>query len=63
MAVFVSKAGVKLTNIVGPKLNHLTSHLNNVETCVINMITQNLHFGFYQTFQPKKGVRDDAHRN
>ena len=34
------------------KLNHLTSHLNNVETCVINMITQNLYFDFYQTFQP-----------
>ena len=63
------KAGVKLTNIFGltmwgwQKLNHLTSHLNNVETCVINMITQNLYFGFCQTFQPNKCVRDDVHRN
>ena len=27
------------------------------------MITQNLYFGFCQTFQPNKGVRDDVHRN
>ena len=45
------------------KLNHLTSHLNNVETCVINMITQNLYFGFGQIFQPNKCVRDDFHQN
>ena len=42
------------------KLNHLTSHLNNVEMCVINMITQNLYFGFCQTFQPNKCVRDET---
>ena len=55
-------AGVKLMNIVGPtnyvrgqKLNHVTSHLNNVETCVINMIIQNLYFGFCQTLQPNNG--------
>ena len=48
--------------IVGQKLNHLTSHLNNVETCVINMIIQKLYFGFCQTFQPNKFVRDDVHR-
>ena len=29
-----------------------------METCVINMITQNLYFGFSQTFKPKKCVRD-----
>ena len=34
------------------KLNHLISHLSNVETCVINMITHNLYFGFCQTFSP-----------
>ena len=45
------------------KVNHLTSHLNNVETCVINMITQNLYFGFCQTFLSNKCVRDDVHRN
>ena len=45
------------------KLNHLTSHLNSVETCVINMIMQNLYFGFCQTFQPNKFVRDDVHQN
>ena len=50
-------------NVGGQKLNHLTSHLNNVETCVINMITQNLYFGFCQTFQPNKCVCDDVHRN
>ena len=43
-------------NVGWQKLNHLTSHLNNVETCVINMITQNLYFGFCQTFQPNKCV-------
>ena len=41
-------------NVGGQKLNNLTSHLNNVETCVINMIIQNLYFGFCQTFQPNK---------
>ena len=50
-------------NVGWQKLNHLTSHLNNVETCVIKMITQNLYFGFCQTFQPNKRVRDDVDRN
>ena len=45
------------------KLNHLTSPLNNVETCVISKITQNLYFGFCRTFQPNKCVRDDDNRN
>ena len=36
-------------NVGWQKLNHLTSHLNNVETCVINMIIQILYFGFCQT--------------
>ena len=39
----------------GQKVNHLKSHLNTVETCVINMIIQNLYFGFCQTSQPDKG--------
>ena len=39
-------------NVGGQKLNHLTSHLNSVETCPISMIIQNLYFGFCQTFQP-----------
>ena len=30
---------------------------------MINMIIQNLYFGFCQTFQPNKFVRDDVHRN
>ena len=50
-------------NVSGQKLNHLTSHLNNVETRVINMNIQNLYFGFCQTFQPNKFFRDDVHRN
>ena len=50
-------------NVGRQKLNHLTSHLNNVETCVINMIIQNLYFCFCQTFQPNKFVRDDVNRN
>ena len=37
-------------NVGWQKLNHLISHLNNVETCVINVITKNLYFGFSQTF-------------
>ena len=37
-------------------LIHLTSHLNNVETCVINMIMQDLYFGFCQTFQLNRFV-------
>ena len=51
-----SRAGVKLANIV--KLSHLTHYFNNVETCVINMIIQNLHFGFCQTFQRNKFWRN-----
>ena len=47
-------------NVGRQKLNHLTSHLNNVETCVTNMIIQNLYFGFCQTFQPNEFVRDDV---
>ena len=50
-------------NVGGEKLSHLKSHLNNVETCVINMIIQNLYFGVCQTFQPNKCVCDDVHRN
>ena len=51
-------------NVGGQTLNHLTiSHLNNVETCVINMIIQNLYFAFCQTFQPNRFVRDDVHPN
>ena len=50
-------------NVGWQKLNHLTSHLNNVETCAINMITLNLYFGFCQTFQPNKCVRDDVRRS
>ena len=50
-------------NVGWQKLKHLTSYFNNMETCVINMITQNLYFGFCQTFQPNKCVRDDVHRN
>ena len=37
--------------------------LENVETCVINIITQNLYFGFCQTFQPNECVDDDVNRN
>ena len=29
-------------NVDRQKLNHLTSHLNNVETCLTNMIIQKL---------------------
>ena len=50
-------------NVGWQKSNHLTSHLNNVETCVMNMIPQNLYFGFCQTVQPNKCVCDDVHRN
>ena len=60
----LAKTGVKLTNNVGwQKLDHLTSHLKNVKTSVINMIIQNLYFGFCQTFQPNRYVHDDVHRN
>ena len=50
-------------NVDWQKFNHLTSHLNNVETYEINMIIQNLYFGFCQTFHPNKCVLDDIHRN
>ena len=32
-------------NVCRQKLNYLTSHLDNMETCVMNMIIQNLYFG------------------
>ena len=35
-----------LNNIGQQKLNYLTSRLNNMEKCVVNMIIQNLDFGF-----------------
>ena len=50
-------------NVVWQKLNHFASHLNNVETCVTKLVTQNLYFGLCQTFQSNKYVRDDVHRN
>ena len=39
-------------NVGGQKLNHLTSHFNNVETCEINMSFQNFYFGLCQHFSP-----------
>ena len=50
-------------NVGGQKLNHLISHLSNVETSMINMIIQNFYLGFCQTFQPNKFGDDDVHRN
>ena len=36
------------------QLSYCGSTVNNVKTCVINMIIQNLYFGFCQTFQKNK---------
>ena len=48
-------------NVGGQKLNHLTSYLNSAQTCVINIIIQNLYFGFCKAFQLNK-VCDDIHQ-
>ena len=42
-------------NVGGQELSHLTSYLNGVEMCVVNIIIQNVDFVFCQTFQPNKG--------
>ena len=47
-----------VSKLGGQNLNHLTSHLNNVETCLINMVTRTLYFGSVKHFSPTRAAAE-----